>query len=139
VVNKKGAVFLHQRSLAKDTFPGLWNSSCAGHVAAGDDYDETAVRELEEELGLKMAAAGFGDPALQPMRLLKIDACKETGEEFVWIYRVVAEGPFTLNKAEIQKGGWYAPAAIDRWLEKRPAEFAASFRFIWPRVKGELL
>jgi isopentenyl-diphosphate Delta-isomerase len=134
VVNKKGAVFLHQRSLTKDTFPGLWNSSCAGHVAAGDDYDETAVRELEEELG-----CGVGAPRPQLRRLLKIEARKETGEEFVWVYRAEAEGPFTLNKSEIQKGGWYAPAAIDRWLEKRPAEFAASFRFLWPRVKSELL
>ena len=50
VVNRAGEIFLHQRSLAKDTFPGCWNSSCAGHVAAGDDYDTTVWRELDEEL-----------------------------------------------------------------------------------------
>ena len=130
IVNRKGAVFLHQRSLTKDSFPGLWTSSCAGHVAAGDDYDATAQRELEEELGWQ--------PKLQPERLLKIDARKETGWEFVLVYRAAGDGPFALNPAEIRKGGWYALAEVDRWLERRPAEFAASFRFLWPKVRGLL-
>ena len=130
IVNGRGEVFLHQRSLTKDSFPGLWTSSCAGHVAAGDEYDETALRELEEELGWQ--------PTVQPERLLKIDACKETGWEFVWVYRAVGDGPFMLNPAEIRKGGWHALASVDRWLEQRPAEFAASFRYLWPRVRGAL-
>jgi isopentenyl-diphosphate Delta-isomerase len=138
IVNRKGEVFLHQRSLTKDTFPGLWTSSCAGHVAAGDDYDATARRELEEELGVKASKAGCGDPALQLRRLLKIEACKETGEEFVWVYRAEGDGPFTLNPSEIRQGGWHALAAVDRWLERCPEEFAASFRYFWPKVRGLL-
>lgn len=139
VVNRAGEVFLHQRSLAKDTFPGLWNSSCAGHVSAGDDYDETVERELEEELGCRPAeAAGSGEPALQgrPTRLFKIEARPETGQEFVWVYRAEAEGPFALNPTEIQRGAWLAPAAIDAWVARVPEEFAASFVFLWPRVRG---
>lgn len=133
VVNRAGEVFLHQRSLTKDTFPGLWNSSCAGHVGAGDDYDETVLRELEEELG-----CGVGAPRLQktPERLFKIEARPETGEEFVWVYRAEAEGPFALNPAEIQRGAWFARAAIDEWVARAPQEFAASFVFLWPRVRG---
>ncbi len=138
VVNATGRVFLHQRSLTKDTFPGRWNSSCAGHVGAGDDYDETMRRELEEELGLHVPAAGFGDPALQPQRLLKIEARPETGEEFVWVYRVAAEGPFALNRDEIQRGDWFTPAEIDAWLARAPEEFATSFGFLWPLVRSQL-
>lgn len=33
-------------------FPGYWGLSCAGHVTGYDSYEETAKRELEEELGL---------------------------------------------------------------------------------------
>jgi isopentenyl-diphosphate delta-isomerase type 1 len=130
VVNRAGEVFLHQRSRAKDTFPGKWNSSCAGHVAAGDDYDVTVLRELEEELGCRPAAA--------PRRLFKIEARPETGEEFVWIYRVEAEGPFALNAAEIQRGDWFAPAAIEAWVARSPSDFATSFVFLWPRVRALL-
>ncbi|MBA4138131.1 MAG: NUDIX hydrolase [Opitutus sp.] len=130
VVNRAGEVFLHQRSLVKDTFPGLWNSSCAGHVGAGDDYDATMMRELAEELGCV--------PARAPVRLCKIEARPETGAEFVWIYRVEAEGPFQLNAREIQCGAWFGRAAIDAWVAERPQEFAASFVFLWPRVRGLL-
>lgn len=129
-VNRAGEVFLHQRSLTKDTFPGAWTSSCAGHVGAGDDYEVTALRELEEELGYI--------PGRIPERLFKVAARPETGEEFVWVYRVETEGPFELNPHEIQRGAWFSVAAIDRWLAERPEEFATSFRFLWPQVR-ELL
>lgn len=132
VVNRAGEVFLHQRSLTKDTFPGLWNSSCAGHVGAGDDYDVTVLRELDEELGWNPRTDA------PPVRLFKVGACAETGQEFVWVYRASGEGPFVLNPAEIQRGQWCSLATIDRWVAERPGEFAASFVFLWPQVRGLL-
>lgn len=45
-------VLLQKRSAHKDSFPGCYDISSAGHMVAGDDYLETAVRELEEELGI---------------------------------------------------------------------------------------
>ena len=44
VFDARGRVFLHKRSMTKDLFPGRWDSSCAGHVGAGEDYDGTSVR-----------------------------------------------------------------------------------------------
>lgn len=113
--------------MTKDTFPGKWNSSCAGHVGAGDDYEVTALRELEEELGYL--------PGRIPERLFKVNARPETGEEFVWVYRVEAEGPFELNVDEIQRGAWFSITAVDRWVAERPEEFATSFVFLWPQVR----
>lgn len=46
-------VLLQQRSARKDSFPGCYDVSSAGHVAAGDDYLESAQRELREELGIE--------------------------------------------------------------------------------------
>jgi len=130
VVNRAGQVFLHKRSMAKDLFPGVWDSSAAGHVGAGEDYDGTAVRELEEELGCR--------PEQPPKRLFKIEAREETGQEFVWVYRVEAEGPFTLQLDEIECGDWFSPAAIDRWIAARPHELAPALLFIWPKARGLL-
>lgn len=45
-------VLLQKRSEDKDSFPGCWYISSAGHIPAGQDYVESAVRELKEELGL---------------------------------------------------------------------------------------
>lgn len=45
-------VLLQKRSSNKDSFPGCWDISSAGHIPAGSDFRESAVRELKEELGL---------------------------------------------------------------------------------------
>lgn len=48
-------VLLQKRSANKDSFPGCYDISSAGHAAAGDGYLETAVREIQEELGIPAA------------------------------------------------------------------------------------
>src|SRR5437868_1997943 len=89
VFNSRGEVFLQKRSMKKDTFPGVWDSSSSGHLDSGEEYDACAVRELREEIGLTLDKA--------PKRLFKISACLETGQEFVWVYHCKAEGPFRLH------------------------------------------
>lgn len=54
--NNRFDVLLQKRSADKDSYPGCYDISSAGHVSAGDDYPESAVRELEEELGLTIIA-----------------------------------------------------------------------------------
>jgi isopentenyldiphosphate isomerase len=143
-VNRAGKVFLHKRSMKKDLFPGFWDSSAAGHVGAGEDYDASAVRELEEELGWRLPANPFerqvGAPGRRaPIeRLFKIEARKETGQEFVWVYRVEAEGPFVLEADEIECGDWFTVAEIDRWLAERPHEVGSALRYLWPRARERL-
>lgn len=46
-------VLLQKRSDDKDSFPGCYDCSCAGHVDAGESFISTAVRELSEELSVK--------------------------------------------------------------------------------------
>jgi isopentenyldiphosphate isomerase len=46
------AVLLQRRAAGKDTYPSCWDVSAAGHIAAGEESAPTALRELEEELGL---------------------------------------------------------------------------------------
>ncbi|MDB6067396.1 MAG: Nudix hydrolase [Pedosphaera sp.] len=123
VFNRRGELFLQKRSMTKDTYPGVWDSSTSGHVDTGESYDACAVRELWEEIGLKTEQA--------PRRLFKLDARLETGEEFVWVYRHESEGPFTLHPEEIETGGWFEPAEITRWMAERPEDFASALLLIW--------
>ena len=39
-------VLLQKRSLCKDSFPGQWDTSSAGHIPAGCEPRESALREL---------------------------------------------------------------------------------------------
>ena len=128
VFNRRGEVFLQKRSLTKDCFPGTWDSSASGHLAPGESYDAGAVREVEEELGWKLEGP--------PVRLFKIPACPETGQEFVWVYRAEAEGPFRLHPEEISEGGWFPPAHVTRWLAERPQDFAGAMPRIWKGLRA---
>ena len=124
--NEKGELFLQKRSRWKDRHPLAWDSSAAGHVEAGEDYDATAVREVWEEIGLRLAAV--------PKRLFKIDARPETDQEFVWVYRCESEGPFKLHPDEIDQGDWFSPEEVSRWVAAKPEEFASAFMYIWKKI-----
>ncbi|HEY2951279.1 MAG TPA: NUDIX domain-containing protein [Verrucomicrobiae bacterium] len=126
VFNARGDIFLQQRSMKKDCFPGVWDSSASGHLDTGEDYDACAVRELHEELGWQARR--------QPLRLFKIEARAETGQEFVWVYRCEAEGPFQLQAEEIERGDWFQPQAVTRWIAERPQDFANAFPLIWKEL-----
>ena len=45
-------MLLQKRALTKDSFPGRYDTSSAGHIQAGDEPLESALRELKEELGI---------------------------------------------------------------------------------------
>jgi isopentenyldiphosphate isomerase len=151
VFNARGEVFLQKRSMRKDIAAGKWDSSASGHLDTGEDYDACAVREVREELGLELehlaqrrkdakskssfasfAALREAASASQPLqKLFKIDACKETGWEFCWIYRCESEGPFVLHPDEIESGAWFAPDAVTKWVNEQPQDFASAFVLIW--------
>lgn len=52
VIDTHGRILLQRRALDKDTHPGLWDISAAGHLSAGEQSLDAAVREIREELGL---------------------------------------------------------------------------------------
>ncbi len=117
VFNTKGDLFLQKRSRYKDANPGRWDSSAAGHVEAGYDYPETAARELQEELGVSA-----------PLELIgSHPASRETGWEFVQIFRAEHNGPFTWPRAEIESGLFFPVELLDRWTAARPHDFSNSF------------
>ena len=125
VYNAAGQLFLQKRSMTKDNDPGLWDSSCSGHVDSGESYAVAAERELMEEIDLLVD---------EPMEeLFKIEASVETGWEFAIIYRTESEGPFTLCPEEIDEGRWFSPKEIDDALAIEPEKYSPTFRLIWKR------
>lgn len=126
VFDSRGQVFLQKRSMKKDRQPGVWDSSASGHVDSGEDYDACAVRELREEIGLKLAAP--------PLRLFKLPATVETDQEHVWVYRCESDGPFELHPDEIDQGDWFVPSEVSKWMQDKPEEFATALLTIWQKL-----
>lgn len=62
-------VLLQKRSACKDSYPGYYDISAAGHVAAGDDYLNSAIRELREELGIEADVCDLHDAGVHQGQL----------------------------------------------------------------------
>lgn len=52
IITKDGKLLMQQRADNKDTDPGKWDVSAAGHVSSGQTSIEAAIREINEELGI---------------------------------------------------------------------------------------
>ena len=83
VFRSDGRLLIHKRTNDKEEFPGVWTSSASGHVSAGETYDDTAPRELLEELGLRA----------ELVRLHKFAPCEETCREHTVLYETVCDDP----------------------------------------------
>jgi len=119
--NRQNDLFLQKRSRLKDRHPCVWDSSAAGHVDAGEDYDEAAARELHEELGITAMLS----------RVVKLPASERTGQEFIWLYKGNHDGPFQLARSEIELGDFFPKELVTAWLKARPADFAPGFAECW--------
>ncbi|HCX87959.1 MAG TPA: NUDIX hydrolase [Gammaproteobacteria bacterium] len=128
VFNPRGQLFLQQRGLPKKEHPGMWDSSVAGHVDAGESYDDCCVREVEEEVGLSLDRV--------PQRLFKLEASNVTGMEFAWVYRVDTAKTLRPNLEEMSGGDWFDPADIDQWIDTGAKALSAVFRLIWQTYRG---
>ena len=95
VFNKAGELFIQRRTMTKDIYPGYWDIAAGGVVLARGSYEDSAQRELHEELGIKVS---------------NLDHCfdhfYEDRENRVWgrIFCCTHEGPFILQEEEVEYG-----------------------------------
>ncbi|MGR3932564.1 NUDIX domain-containing protein [Streptomyces sp. BRA346] len=111
VRDAEGRVFVHRRTDRKLVFPSLYDMFVGGVVAAGESYDEAALREAEEELGVQ------GLPAPVPLFSFLYD----TPEHTWWsrVYEVRCDLPVAPQADEI---AWHAFLTDDE-LERRLTEW----------------
>jgi isopentenyldiphosphate isomerase len=105
VRNSRGELFVHQRTTSKDVYPGYWDVTVGGVVAAGEDYDTAARRELAEEIG----AAGA---AIQPLFAVRYEdvSTKLVGQAYLACW----DGPIILQATEVAAGSFVTLAEAAR-------------------------
>lgn len=54
IIDKNGHILMQQRSMDKESNPGKWDVSVAGHVSSGQTSIEAAIREVSEEVGIEI-------------------------------------------------------------------------------------
>jgi len=88
VFNTKGEILVMKRSMKKDKDPGQFEVNISGVVDYGEDYDESAIRELKEELGIDET----------PEYIFKI----RTRHSFMNVYRIITDQHIKMNESEIE-------------------------------------
>lgn len=92
-----GRIYLHRRSEAKDWAPGHWDVAAGGVIAAGEEPDDSAARELAEELGISGVS-------LTPLGTHLYE--DETVRCYEHVYEAVWDGPVRHQPEEVAEGRW---------------------------------
>jgi len=103
IVNAKGEIYTPVRTAHKTIAPNGFDYSAGGHVGSGEDYLQTIIREVEEELNLRITAAD-----------LELIA-KTISDEIRYIrhvYLVRSDETPTFNPDDFVSAEWLAPAAL---------------------------
>ncbi len=121
VIDDQGRLYLQQRQVDKDQYPGHWDSAAAGHLEPGESYGTAARRELEEELGLT-------DPLLL---VAEVAASAATGWEQVRLYEVLTTQQPRPNPAEIMNGAFLTLAEVEERLTQPDFPVTPAFRLLY--------
>lgn len=111
VLNSKGEILCHQRSLHKERFPGAWSTHFGGHVTVGESFKISALKELEEEIGLKVNTF-----QLIPWRTSKKSVSRIWVRDFITVYDGDIKD-LNIQTEEIEQVQWFKAEEILEQLD----------------------
>lgn len=126
VFNSRGELYVQKRTWTKDVFPGYYDVVTGGVILAGESYEEGAVRELGEELGI------HGVP-LTPLFdfYYEDEHIRVWGEAFSCRY----DGEVVLEKEEVESGAFLKVEEVLRLVESEP--FTPDSIYVLRRYLGD--
>lgn len=115
-------ILLQKRSQNKDSFPGKFDTSSAGHIQAGDEPLESALRELKEELGISAVPEQLHFAGTFPISFAKEFHGKMFRDEeiaFVYIFNEpVNTDELILQTEEVESVQWFDLEEVREKCEK---------------------
>ncbi len=119
ILNSRGEILCHKRSPEKERLPNGWVTHVGGHVGVGETYDSNALKELQEETGMRASAE----------RLIKWRTTKKEDAR-LWIaeYVILHDAPaasFTPQPKEVELFEWMTLETIVRHSHQRPDQWYA--------------
>ncbi len=125
ILNSQGELLLQKRASIKESHPDKWETSCSGHISAGDESLPSAIRELEEELGV------IEDPqSLELIFSLKERNITNNGtfvnNEFKDVYLLRKDLDITtlkLQTEEVSTVKFVHFAELEELISKHPSDF----------------
>lgn len=126
VFRPDGKVILQRRSFKKEHGGGLIDASVGGHVQAGESYEDAAMREMHEELGITSAIVEGS---------YFEDICPPVENQHGYAFHCVHEGPVKTDPEETDEILILAPTEVAELIEQSPDEFTPGFRDSWKNFR----
>lgn len=133
IVRKKDGkiqVLLQKRSRNKDSYPGRYDTSSAGHIQAGDSPIKTACREIGEELGIRALPEDFrfiGHFRIHFAEEFYGKIFRDNEVVFVYIYRKpVRIGDLKFQEDEVEGAAWFDLDELLRLTAEKDPRFCVT-------------
>ena len=108
--NDKVQILLQKRCENKDSFPGCYDISSAGHIPAGVGYIDSAIRELKEELGVDIRPEALVYCGVKNIVFDSVFHDKEFHDKQIskvfMLWLDMEEDEFSIQKEEIDEVRW---------------------------------
>ncbi len=120
-ITPSNKIIFQHRSQSKDTYPNLLDASVGGHVEIGDSYEETAIKEIFEEAGLKLTAADLL-PIKKSKKMVTDELTGRINNTFNYRFAYIFKGELSELKIEDGEGQGFESWSIDKLLNLNDAE-----------------
>jgi isopentenyldiphosphate isomerase len=107
IFDKKGRIFVNQRTKNKEFFKEYWSIALGGHINAGETYDEAVVREAKEEANIDDKPFFMGS--------FNLRIPNKSDNENARVYGFVTDKKLKLDPYEIKQGRFMT---MEEMLEK---------------------
>ncbi len=127
--NEKNELFITKRSKNKDYAPLKWEIGQGGVLDSKETYDNCAMRELSEELGIN-SKLEF---------LFKMYFEDKKTRLFASVYNAISNLTPKLQKEEIHEGRFILLDELSLWIYKNPDDFTPDSLAIFLKYKDDFL
>lgn len=108
IVDEKRRLLFQKRSKAKKVAPGVWTIAAAGHVTYGDTSEQTAHKELLEEMGINVKTLHH--------IFSKKDSLKNETHLVDWYLGLYKGGKIVIQDSEVEDYAWVSKDELSNFL-----------------------
>ncbi len=121
--DENGRLLSQQRSMKKDSFPGMWTVAASGHVDEGETWDVAARREAQEEIGISPDLKLIGEFTF------KHDESDKKIRQIIHVYEGTIDSAtsFAFEPDEVQDAKWFDLDELKELLKTSQDIFTPSF------------
>jgi len=127
IFNSKDELLITKRTMTKDIYPGMYELP-GGMVRVGESYEEGAIREMEEEFGIK-------NPELKFLFDFRYE--DETSKGISKVYSCVYDGKIKQQKEEIESYFFISIEKLKKMMGESPEKFPKNRIMIFEKYLGE--